>query len=92
MFVSMTEKYKRTLSVAGGSVECLAGKMESIEKCRFCVHSAYFIVNKKMIKSPARAFCTFVRSGEDVSLSDVEAVVCDDEKFEGYRSIMNIIS
>ncbi|MDD4127222.1 MAG: hypothetical protein PHV39_05990 [Methanomicrobium sp.] len=88
----MTEKPKRNLKVDNGSVQCLSHKKEDIEKCRFCVHSVSFLENGKYIKSPARAFCTMCRSTEEVSLKDVEAVVCDDYKGEGYRSIMNIIS
>ncbi|MBP2132843.1 hypothetical protein J2128_000764 [Methanomicrobium sp. W14] len=88
----MTEKKLRTLPVEKQSVQCLPSKSEDIEKCRFCVHSVYFIENGKEIKSPARAYCTMSRSTESVNLKKVEEVVCDDDRKEGFRSIMNIIS
>lgn len=88
----MSEKVLRTLSVEKGLVLCLPHKKESIEKCRFCVHSVSFMEKGRWIKSPARAFCTACRSTEEVYLPDVESVLCDDKKGEGYRSMMNIIS
>ena len=88
----MTENSFRTLYVEMGVVQCLPNKKESIEKCRFCVHSVYFLEKDRWIKSPARAFCTKCRSTDKVFLTDVEAVLCDDKREEGYRSMMNIIS
>ncbi|MBN2733957.1 MAG: hypothetical protein JXQ82_03745 [Methanomicrobiaceae archaeon] len=88
----MNDQNLRTLNVEKGTVQCLSWKKESIEKCRFCVHSVSFLENGRWIKSPARAFCTKCRSTDEVSLPDVAAVLCDDRNEEGYRSIMNIIS
>ncbi len=81
----------RTLLVEGGRVSCLPGKKEDLDHCRFCAHSVRFRVNGKEVPSPARAFCTLSRSSEEVDLSRVEAVICDDAGTEGFRSIMNII-
>ena len=88
----MTEKTFRTLYAEKGVVQCLPHKKESVEKCRFCVHSVSFLERGRWIKSPARAFCNACRSTEEVSLTKVEAVLCDDKKGEGYRSMMNIIT
>lgn len=82
----------RTLQVTGRQVQCLAHKVEEIEKCRFCVHSVRFITPGGEVPSPARAFCTMSRYSGEVHLHEVTAVVCDDTRGEGYRSMLNIIS
>lgn len=82
----------KTIMVHKGRVSCLAGKEESLDKCRFCVHSVRFILPDGEIESPARAFCQMRRATQSVDLSKVTGVVCDDMRKEGYRSMMNVIS
>jgi len=81
----------RILQVTDGCVDCLPGKREEIEKCRFCVHSVRFDTASREIPSPARAFCTKSRSTEEVDLKKVVRVVCDDDRQEGFRSMLNVI-
>lgn len=81
----------RFLTVSGGNVRCLPEKSESVDKCRFCVHSVKFQVNGKMVDSPARAYCLVKRTTDKVEMSSVEAVECDDASGEGFRSMMNVI-
>ncbi len=88
----MSNRPAVTLPVVGGHVACPSGRSVTIDKCRFCVHSTRFWVAGKEVPSPARAYCTMQRKSEEVDLTLVEAVVCDDVSGEGYRSIMNIIS
>jgi len=87
----MTDGDYRVLEVKKGRVQCLPGKAETIEHCRFCVHSRYFRVRGVYIKSPALAYCIRHRATEEVDLKIVEAVQCADRGGEGYRSMMNII-
>lgn len=87
----MTADDYRTLEVTKGKVRCLPGKEETIEHCRFCVHSRYFLVKGEYMKSPALAYCLRHRATEEVDLKKVEAVRCADRSGEGYRSMMNII-
>jgi hypothetical protein len=88
----LTEKKTRSLAVENGTVQCTAAKREPIEKCRFCVHSTHFVVKGRRVSSPARAYCTMQRATEAVRLAEVEAVICDDLREEGFGSIMSIIS
>ncbi|MDD1675812.1 MAG: hypothetical protein LUQ17_03905 [Methanomicrobiales archaeon] len=75
-----------------GAVECRPGEVLSIDYCRFCVHSRSFIAQGKEIPSPARIYCLRQRPAkEKVDFSLVQAVMCEDKKNEGYRSMMNII-
>ncbi|MDD1679886.1 MAG: hypothetical protein LUO93_11975 [Methanomicrobiales archaeon] len=56
------------------------------------MHSKSFIVRGREIPSPARIYCLAQKpSGEEIDFTQVEAVVCEDKKGEGYRSMMNII-
>lgn len=81
----------RDLAVVKGRVDCLPSKKEDLDHCRFCAHSVRFRVKGKEVLSPARAFCSLQRNCEEVDLTKVEAVLCDDLSEEGFRSIMNII-
>lgn len=83
---------RRTLPVEKGVVGCLPAEPVTVEKCRFCVHSASFRIRGAWITSPARAYCLRSRPEKDVDLSAVEEVECDDLDGEGYRSIMSILS
>ena len=87
----MPEEELRILPVKEGRVQCLPGREETIEHCRFCVYSRYFRVGGRYIKSPALAYCLRHRATEEVDLKRVEAVKCADKRGEGYRSMMNII-
>ncbi len=80
------------IKVNSGKVDCPAGKIETLERCRFCIHGAGFVIAGKTIHSPARAFCNVTRATEDVDLLKVEYVICDDISAKGFGSIMNIIS
>lgn len=84
------EKY-RVLEVRAGKVDCLPGRKEPVEHCRFCVHSRYFRIGGQYKKSPALVYCMRHRDAEEVDLSLVEAVKCGDLQGEGYRSMMNIL-
>ncbi len=89
----MSEKSAGTLiPVIGGRVACPSGQAVTLDRCRFCAHSTHFQVRGRLVPSPARAYCSRQRGGEEIDLDAVEAVVCDDRSGEGYRSIMNIIS
>ncbi|KQC03608.1 MAG: hypothetical protein APR53_00855 [Methanoculleus sp. SDB] len=88
----MTEGARRNLNVSDGTVQCTENKRETVEHCRFCVHSTAFYIGTARIDSPARAYCTRDRTTTDVDLKRVTGVECDDQRSEGYRSIMNIIS
>jgi hypothetical protein len=75
-----------------GKVECRSGEIISIDYCRFCVHSKAFIEKGREIPSPARIYCLAHKpSKEAIDFATVEAVICEDNKREGYRSMMNII-
>ena len=87
----MPEDEYRVLEVRKGKVPCLPGKEETVEHCRFCVHSRYFRVKGEYGKSPALAYCLRHRDAKEVDLSAVEAVKCGDRRGEGYRSMMSII-
>jgi hypothetical protein len=87
----MSPRTLRTLEVEKRHVACLPGKLEDLDHCRFCAHSVRFRIRGKEVPSPARAFCTLGRKAEEVDLNQVEAVICDDDREEGFRSIMNII-
>ena len=87
----MADNQYRILEVTKGKVPCLTGKDETIEHCRFCVHSRYFRVRGEYIKSPALAYCLRHRATDEVELKVVDAVQCADKDGEGYRSMMNII-
>ena len=87
----MPEDDYRILPVKGGKVPCLPGKDETIEHCRFCIHSRAFRVKGKFVTSPSLAYCTKSRATDEVDLKVVESVKCADRKGEGYHSMMNII-
>jgi hypothetical protein len=91
----MSQRRVRELSVVRGKIKCLSDREESVEKCRFCVHSVSFIHDGVQIPSPARDFCALSKkstiSPKEFHLSKVSAVYCDDTVNEGFRSIMNII-
>jgi hypothetical protein len=82
----------RELPVRKGQVRCTAAADVPLDYCRFCVHSTEFRVNGEWITSPARAYCLRSRVVREVDLRKVEAIRCDDEKGEGYHSLMNIIT
>lgn len=87
----MSQRVLRTIEVVKGHVACLPQKQEDLDHCRFCAHSVRFRIKGREVPSPARAFCTLQRASEEVDLNKVEAVICDDDRGEGFRSIMNII-
>jgi hypothetical protein len=82
----------RELPIRKGQVRCTAEADVTLDYCRFCVHSTEFRVKGEWITSPARAYCLRSRVVKEVDLQKVEAVRCDDDGGDGFRSIMNIIS
>lgn len=76
----------------GGAVSCQAGAMRTLDNCRFCAHSVRFCEDGRWVTSPARAYCMLKRATGDVKMERVDAVECDDDGSEGFRSIMSIIS
>jgi hypothetical protein len=82
----------RILRIESGEVQCLPEKRESVDKCRFCVHSKRFREAGVWKVSPARAYCTLCKNTDKVNFDIADAVECDDMKNEGYRSILNVIS
>ncbi|MBS1194428.1 MAG: hypothetical protein LUP93_00625 [Methanomicrobiales archaeon] len=82
----------RELPVKKGEVACQDGVVVTLDYCRFCAHSKAMRVKGEWITSPARAYCLRSRVVQQIDLSKVEAVQCDDDGSEGFRSIMNIIS
>ncbi|WP_246589314.1 hypothetical protein [Methanofollis formosanus] len=71
---------------------CPEGRDRPLDNCRFCVHSRRFRLGDRWVPSPARAYCTLQRATEEVDLTAVNAVECDDDRNEGFRSIMTVIS
>jgi len=82
----------RELAVKKGEVACQEGVVVTLDYCRFCAHSKAFRVKGEWITSPARAYCLRSQVVKQVDLAKVEAVQCDDDGSDGFRSIMNIIS
>lgn len=87
----MPDDEYRILEVRDGKVPCIPGKDETVEHCRFCVHSRFFRIEGVYMKSPALAFCLRHRDANEVNMQKVEAVKCGDKRGEGYRSMMSII-
>jgi len=71
----MTKMFSRVLEVRNGRVQCTESRTEELE----------------WVLSPARAYCTAVRSTNKVDLKKVRSVRCDDRKGEGFQSMLNII-
>ncbi|MDD1660208.1 MAG: hypothetical protein LUQ62_03285 [Methanomicrobiales archaeon] len=82
----------RELPVEKGRVACQEGVAVTLDRCRFCAHSKAFRVKGEWITSPARAYCLRSTVVKEVDLGKVEAVLCDDDGSDGFRSIMSIIS
>jgi len=87
----MTKPGYREIPTKNMKVECLPEKLEELDKCRFCVHSVRFKTPKGEFPSPARAYCSKTRATESVDLKTVLAVICDDHRGEGFRSMLNVI-
>jgi len=79
-------------SVEGGSLLCSDGRMVTPEKCRFCIHSRYFVINGKQERSPALAFCLRERVTKNVDCGKATVVGCAESKGDGYSNLGNIIS
>lgn len=87
----MTEQTMRELPVQDRRVQCTDTEKVTLDRCRFCVHSRAFLEKNAWVTSPARAYCMRERATNEVDLTRVTAVRCDDQSGEGYRSMMNII-
>ncbi|GLI45609.1 hypothetical protein [Methanoculleus bourgensis] len=88
----MSDRGSRRLPVVGGRVQCTPDKVVPVDRCGFCVHSALVVVGGGELPSPARAYCSRCQVTSGVDMAKVEAVVCDDARGEGFRSITSIIS
>lgn len=81
------------LFVKDGKVICTDGRLVTPrDRCRFCIHSRYFVINGIQERSPALAFCMRERVTKEPDIAKATAVGCADERHEGYTSIGNIIS
>jgi len=88
----MSDHGSRRLPVVGGRVQCTPDTAVSVDRCGFCVHSALVVVGGRELPSPARAYCSRCQVTSGVDMAKVEAVICDDARGEGFRSITSIIS
>jgi len=79
-------------TIIDGKLECSNGQAVTSEKCRFCLHSRYFVINGKQERSPALAFCLRERVTKNIDCTKATAVGCSEEKGDGYANIGNIIS
>lgn len=66
--------------------------MVSPKKCRFCMHSRYFVINGVSERSPALAFCLRERVCKEVDAAKATAVGCAEERGDGYANVGNILS
>lgn len=80
------------LFVSDKKVLCTDGKFVSLEKCRFCIHSRYFVVDGVSKRSPSLAFCNRERVTEEVDFMRATKVGCAEMRGDGYSSIGCIIS
>ncbi|HJJ42283.1 MAG TPA: hypothetical protein O0W90_03075 [Methanocorpusculum sp.] len=71
---------------------CTDGRKINIEKCRFCIHSRYFIINGRAEKSPSLAYCNIQRVTKEADFRKADAVGCAEMRGDGFSSIGNIIS
>ena len=88
----MSDRGFRRLQVIQGQVQCTPDKVVSVDLCKLCAHSASVVVRGEVLPSPARAYCSRCRDTPHINMTEVEAIVCDDIREEGFRSIANIIS
>ena len=80
------------LPVTDGHLRCTDGRMVTPEKCRFCMHSRYFVIDGVAERSPALAFCLRERVCKEVAFSRATAVGCAETRGDGYASVGNILS
>ncbi|MDV0441624.1 hypothetical protein [Methanorbis furvi] len=80
------------ISVQQGKLRCTDGTSVTPEKCRFCLHSRYFVIAGVAERSPALAFCLRERTTKEIDVTKASAVGCAEERGDGYASIGNIIS
>ncbi len=80
------------ISVDAGKLVCTNGRTITPDRCRFCMHSRYFVVDGVRERSPALAFCLRERATKEVDVLRATAIGCGDERGDGYASIGNIIS
>ncbi|HJJ35615.1 MAG TPA: hypothetical protein O0X27_00405 [Methanocorpusculum sp.] len=80
------------IPVHAGKLVCPDGHAVSLDNCRFCIHSRYFLINGKQERSPALAFCLRERVTAHPDISRASAVGCAAGTGCGFASIGNIIS
>lgn len=78
--------------VVAGRLRCTDGSMVTTEKCRFCMHSRYFVIAGVAERSPALAFCLRERVTKEINVAKATAVGCAEDRGDGYGNIGNIIS
>jgi hypothetical protein len=88
----MSDRDPRRLPVIQGQVRCTPDKTVPTDLCRLCAHSVRVVIGGKEFPSPARAYCTRCRDVPHIKMEEIEAIICDDIRGEGFRSIANIIS
>lgn len=79
-------------AVTNGKVRCSDGRERSVENCRFCVHSRYFVICGVQERSPSLAFCLRERTVKEVEYQKASAVGCAESRGDGFASIGNIIA
>lgn len=80
------------IPVENGRLRCTDGRMVTPEKCRFCMHSRYFVIDGVSHRSPALAFCLRERVCEEVAYAKASVVGCAERRGDGYSSVGNILS
>jgi len=79
-------------AVENGKIICSDGRVVTPEKCRFCLHSRFFVIDGKQERSPALAFCLRERVTKNIDCRKATKVGCAESKGDGYANIGNIIS
>ncbi|HJJ90682.1 MAG TPA: hypothetical protein O0W88_02350 [Methanocorpusculum sp.] len=78
--------------VSNGILRCTDGKIVTPERCRFCMHSRYFVINGISHRSSALAFCQRERVCKEIDVSRATIVGCAEKHGDGYANIGNILS
>jgi hypothetical protein len=80
------------IPVTGDHLRCTDGRIVTPEKCRFCIHSRYFVIEGVVERSPALAFCLRERVCKRVDFARATVVGCAEEYGDGYASVGNVLS
>jgi len=80
------------IPVHAKKLTCPDGHAVTLDNCRFCIYSRYFIIQGYQKQSPALAFCLRERVTRVPDIAEASAVGCAADPDSGYTSIGNIIS